>query len=495
MDRRGGMADSAARGRTNMKNFLLAVVYLLAVVLLAFVGWHLLQPYIFAPSPPDPVVVGETKTIAAKDTTPDDRIDAYFRRAVAYAHNNQTDKAVADYRAILTLAPDRSDTAVSARRLLIRTYTDAGDYAHAMAEWKIYATDPARTYSALLIRASIYRAMGDDAREGADLDAAVKMDPMVPEAYYARSDYLERHRRYDDALRDLATVDKMTPDQPQTRIARAGILMREWDFGGAWREFNSVYTKVMAEARTGVLAGRAQDEMRKLQFKPAIADYTTLIARDPQDFNYRIDRGDLYLWSGQPDKGFADLKQAVSDHPVEPWPHLALAEAYAGQFRFAESLPEYKLAILFSENRGWLRHIRGYTELEMDRTDDAAADFAAAHAIDPQDVYTVIGLHMVSRRTHRDDKAEFAANVAAVKSHDWPAPLLDYFSGRTDRAGFAAAARTASGNEALADRMCEVNFYAGEDALERSDRAAAIPALQSAAKTCYPGYIEFDMAR
>ncbi len=474
-------------------NSLFVIIGIAVLVVLGAATVLFLHPLKFPPPRNDSVIAGYTRTIAAPDTLPDDRARAYYQRAAAYRRQGEPANAIADYRAILRFESDREDIAPAVQLQIIATYRDAGDFAHALAEWKVYAARPKHDYSALLSRAAIYRAMHDDSHERADLDAAIANAPMISQAYLERARYFDRLGQYDAALRDLDVAQKLQANEYQVRTARAGVYMHKWDFAAAWREFALLAGKAQTDNRTSTLERRAQNESDNLQYARAIADYTALIARNRKQAWYYDSRAELYLWSGQTDKALADYKQAIFEEPTQPSPHMALGKAYSSLFRFDEALAEFKLGVVYSDSAAD-RRIRGYTEQEMGRDDDAAADFNAALAIDPKDIYAAMGLHLVRLRAHKDDKAELARHAAAIPSPNWPRPVLDYQLGRLTRDQLLVAIRKVDGQDTVGERLCVVNYFTGIMALDRGDRAAGIAALRAAAQSCPPGFLEHGMA-
>ncbi|MGH6872724.1 MAG: tetratricopeptide repeat protein [Rhizomicrobium sp.] len=440
----------------------------------------------------NPLIAAQTKTIESPDLSAPDRAQAHIERAKLYRAAGQYDKAVADYRAAIHYEPPGSSYVDSLEVEIVETWIEKGDLKSAMTDWRSYSAEPHHGYSSLLLRAKIHAA-SNDPRELADLNSAVAMMPGNPDAYVQRSDYFDRRGEYDKALADIETVHRLVPGWRDYHDKRLGVELHSGSLIAAWSDFSATMQEAQALEQTKALETKAQAEFDSQDLKRGIADYTALIAHDPKNVDYRMNRGDLYVWSGDTDRGLADLKEAVFEQETQSDPHLRLAQAYSSLFRFEDSLPEYRLAIVYSETPGRLRRIRGFTDLAMDRLDDAIADFSAGHAEDPQDIYSVIGLHLAKLRARRDDKAEFVANAAAVDDGDWPTPLLRYTAGTIDRAELLKQARLDDGDDnddpASLD-ICEMNDTIGTLALARGDRVAAMPALQAAAKSCRPGLIE-----
>jgi len=468
-----------------------AVIVVAALIAVAFIR---MPKFTLPPSPDQTEIADTTKTLAMPNLPDNLRADALSRRAAAYRRTGRTDLAAKDYRALLKLQIPNSADYDQVHALLIQTYSGAGDFHHAMAEWKVYAAEPHHEYSSLLLRAEIYRQMHDDRAELADLDAAVTRFPFIAEGRLQRAQYYLLHGDPDRATADVDAAEKSDPGNENIHPMRMMIAAQKGDLGSAWREFKTTADASSARARVADLETRAQNESAGGDYGKAIADYSLLIAKNPDNATYRDARAELYLWRGDDALAYADYQKAIDLQPTLPDPYLALAIAYDARFRFDDAWPEFKYAVVYS-GEATPHRVRAFTEMELNRDDDASADYIAALKLDPTDEYSMIGLHAVRLHQHRDDRAELAGYAAAVTTlHDWPRPLLDYQRGLITRVEADREALNAPGSDTPAQHQGVIAYFAGKMALDRGDRKAAIPDLQAAVKACPPSFPEHFMA-
>jgi carboxyl-terminal processing protease len=90
--------------------------------------------------------------------------------------------------------------------------------------------------------------------------------------------------------------------------------------------------------------------------------------------------------------------------------------------------------------------------------------------------------------------AALAAGLKAIKPTDWPAPLLQFMTGKITESRLQELA-AAGDTKTQAERLCETSFYRGELAYLAGDKAAARAALQVAAGSRIYYYVEYAAAR
>jgi lipoprotein NlpI len=274
--------------------------------------------------------------------------------------------------------------------------------------------------------------------------------------------------------------------------ARAGVAaQRQNRFDEAIR----LYDKALAEGglpsndEIVVYLNRATAYYRLGRFDQAIADYTTVIKRQPSAQAYD-DRGNAYRLSGRYAEAIADLSEAIRRDPGLAVAYDNRANAYVHAQRFAAALADYDKAIAHNGAIADFHSDRGYVRYDVQRFADAAQDLQQSLALDPLQPYAVLWLHLARARLGIDDREELAANAARLDPRGWPAPLVRLFLG--DAVPSAVEAAAAEGDP-LAQRQqhCESDFYLGEWTLERRDLKLARNLLERARQNCPPAYVEY----
>jgi lipoprotein NlpI len=191
---------------------------------------------------------------------------------------------------------------------------------------------------------------------------------------------------------------------------------------------------------------------KKGDFESALADFNEAIRIDPKYATAYDNRGDVWKAKGDYDRAIADYTEALR---VDP--------------QFVTSY----------NSRGYIQFYKG---------DFAAAAADLLRSIEMRDsLYPMIYRYLARSRAGENAKAELEANLARIKSQDWPYAVAEFYLGRRTLEGLNAAAKTA-------DNKCEARFYLGEWHLLQKKNAEAAVELKAALDTCPKTFIEHDGA-
>jgi lipoprotein NlpI len=274
--------------------------------------------------------------------------------------------------------------------------------------------------------------------------------------------------------------------------ARAGVAAQQQNrFDEAIRLYDKALTEggLPAKDESVVYLNRATAYYRLARFAEAIADYTTVIKRQPSAEAYN-DRGNAYRLAGRYVEAIADLSEAIRRNPGFAIAYDNRANAYVHEQRFAPALADYDQAIALNGTIADFHSDRGYVRYDVQRFADAAQDLQQSLALDPLQPYAVLWLHLARARLHADDREELASNAARLDPRHWPAPLVRLFLG--DGVPSEVEAAAARGDPAAQrQQRCESDFYLGEWTLDRHDAALARNLLERARQTCPPAYVEY----
>ncbi|WNZ26147.1 tetratricopeptide repeat protein [Leptolyngbya sp. NK1-12] len=128
----------------------------------------------------------------------------------------------------------------------------------------------------------------------------------------------------------------------------------------------SVLRLSSAEQET-ILRQRALAEAQHGNHIEAIAIFSELIDRNPQNANHYSNRGLVYFQSGQPAAAIADYNRAIELNPRLDSAYNNRANYYAAQGKFLEAILDYDIALdLNPANvRAWINQGITFRELEM----------------------------------------------------------------------------------------------------------------------------------
>jgi hypothetical protein len=124
---------------------------------------------------------------------------------------------------------------------------------------------------------------------------------------------------------------------------------------------------------------------------------------------------------------------------------------------------------------------KGQQSLAQGKAGAAAADLEQAIRLKPSDAYGVLWLHLARNKEHAPDAVELQINADRANHSAWPAPLLDYLTGKID--ANAVLARADIG-PAKTRQLCEANLFLGQEDLAKGRRSQGLERLQAAARAC-----------
>jgi lipoprotein NlpI len=122
----------------------------------------------------------------------------------------------------------------------------------------------------------------------------------------------------------------------------------------------------------------------------------------------------------------------------------------------------------------------------------ALADLDRASKLDPEYAYYALWIDIVDKRSNGASLLPQA--IAHINMSKWPAPVIRMFLGEATPADVLAAA---DDHDATTKKgqLCEANFYIGELALQKGDKAEATRLFRLAATGCAHEFVEGPSAR
>ena len=209
--------------------------------------------------------------------------------------------------------------------------------------------------------------------------------------------------------------------------------------------------------------------------------------------NAHFGRARAYLQKGNCAEAFSDLDEVIKLKADNVDAYLLRGSANTCLNKPDAALADFNLAIALRPT-AVLFAARANFHWNQGQFSQAAEDYAQAVKLDPRRAYFVLWFALSADRAGTLDQAALAATVRTLGIDNWPAPLLDFYRGKTttDKVYHDAASSDA---QTATNQKCEADFYIGEWHLARKNAAAAKPLLQQAVNECPHDFVEYVAAQ
>jgi len=168
-----------------------------------------------------------------------------------------------------------------------------------------------------------------------DCTTAIKIDPHLANAYWARGHAYYKLVLQENAISDFSTALSLNPRESEVYYLRAYTYNRE-----------GAYQKAISDCSKAILIGprfkfyleRARAFAGLHQYDNALGDCNCAITLRPEAARGYVRRADVYLKCGQLHKAIADFTRAIELNPTEPEEYAERANAYvkSGQLLLAQ---------------------------------------------------------------------------------------------------------------------------------------------------------------
>jgi len=236
---------------------------------------------------------------------------------------------------------------------------------------------------------------------------------------------------------------------------------------------------------------RAAEYAEQHEIDRAIADYSESIKFDDNSEDAFYGRGQLYAAKGDFDQAIMDYNEAIKQNRENAYFYANRAAAYVGKGDFDHAIADYDQAIRFGANNANRYRSRGIAYLYKGDPTMALADVGQATKLDPKNAYSALWLDIISQRKQLPGRLSQA--ISAIDMTKWPAPVLRMYLGQVDLPAALASADDADA-ETKKGRVCEVNFYGGELALQKGTADEKVRLFQLAANDCPKDFDEWSAA-
>jgi tetratricopeptide (TPR) repeat protein len=142
--------------------------------------------------------------------------------------------------------------------------------------------------------------------------------------------------------------------------------------------------------------------------KTAASYFDRALALDPGHLEALIGRANIYRQTQEPREAEALLNRAVSLHPREPAPFTERAKLYRGAGYPVQALKDLDTAVKLDPGDYWIATDRGTVLVELNRKEEALAEFNRALGIDGDNFLAYVYIAGIKDETGDMDGAESA---------------------------------------------------------------------------------------
>jgi tetratricopeptide (TPR) repeat protein len=302
-------------------------------------------------------------------------------------------------------------------------------------------------------RGTAYSSKGDHDRAIQDFNEAIQLNPNFERAYYDRGNAYIDKEEYDRAIQDFNEAVQLNPNAETAYYGRGYAYKKKGDYDRAIQDFNEAIQLNPNFERAYYDRGNAYIDRE--EYDRAIQDFNEAIQLNPNNANNYNNRGVAYKRKGDYGRAIQDYSQAIHLNSNDTTAYLNRGDAY-----FAQSNPTAAIA-------------------DFEHTISAAPSSSAA-------VSAALLLHVVMKRQGHDDMQQLARVAAAADLSKWPGAALKLDLGQVTANDVMVAA--ASGVSYWQKwRVCEANYFTGEDALFHHQRTKALARFTAARDACPKG--------
>ena len=309
-------------------------------------------------------------------------------------------------------------------------------------------------------RGTAYSSKGDHDRAIQDFNEAIRLNPNFERAYYLRGNAYIVKEEYDRATQDFNEAIQLNPNAETAYYGRGYAYKKKGDYDRAIQDFNEAIRLNPNFERA--YYNRANAYIDKEEYDRAIQDFNEAIQLNPNNGNNYNNRGVAYIRKGDYGRAIQDYSQAIHLNSNDTTAYLNRGGAYFAQSNLTAAIADFEHTI------------------------SAAPSSSAA-------VSAALFLHVVMKRQGHDDAQQLARVAAAADLSKWPGPVLKLDLGQVTANEVMVAA--ASGVSAWQKwRVCDANYFTGEDALLHHQRTTALARFTAARDACPKGDVGYTAA-
>jgi tetratricopeptide (TPR) repeat protein len=265
--------------------------------------------------------------------------------------------------------------------------------------------------------------------------------------YYGKGDY-------DRAIQDTDQAIRLNPNEPSFYYTSGLAYKKKGDYDRAIQEFNEAIRLNPNFERAYYDRGNAYID--KEEYDRAIQEFNEAIRLNPNNANNYNNRGVAYKRKGDYGRSIQDYNQAIGLNANDTISFFNRGDAYFAQSNLTAAVADFEYTI------------------------SAAPSSSAA-------VSAALLLHVIMKRQGHDDAQQLARVATVADLSKWPGPVLKLDLGQMTASEVMMAATSPGSDWQKKWKVCEANYFTGEDALLRHQRTVALAHLKAARDGCPEG--------
>lgn len=356
-------------------------------------------------------------------STPQARASLQLTLASAYAMQDKPDLAHAALDAALAAAPDYAPALVAKAGEKARR----GDFDGALAMVDDVLAKSPKSFEAWKLKGDILlyaKRQGDEAVAAYRKSLEIKPDFLAGHAALVTT--LLQRGNIAEADKQLESLKKLAPNQPQTKYLEAQLAFQKKDFKLARDLAQQVLAAAPANIQVLQLAGAAELQLNAL---PAAQDYLSRALQAAP--NLVLARRLLvvtYLRSGQPAKAMATLLPALKPDTTDPELLSVAGDVYLQNGDLKQAQDYFEKAAQQAPKDGSKRTAVALTHLMQGSTDTAFAELQNIAVTDPG---TTADLALISAHLKRQEYDKALKAIDGLEKKQPDKPLAAFLRGRT----------------------------------------------------------------
>jgi tetratricopeptide (TPR) repeat protein len=298
-------------------------------------------------------IAGCTVVIDAGDPSVLPRTQAYTYRGLAYAAQQQTDQAIADFSQAIGIDPMNADAFYGRARM----HYLKDDYQRAVTDFTTTLALHPSFAEAYDQRGNAYDDMGKPEKAMADYNKALAFNPDFAAGYFDRGFSQLRQLHFDGAIGDFDRAIALEPRNGKFHMFRGRAYYAMGKLPLALSSLDRALTVEPTLVDAHFWRGWARDTAGN--YDGALADFDIYLAAFPKHAIAYFRRASVHMHRLMLDETAADLRRALAIDPTYGEAQAALDELVAGRRAFEESLkaPAREIARYYLGEVGTIRII------------------------------------------------------------------------------------------------------------------------------------------
>ncbi|MBI5573587.1 MAG: tetratricopeptide repeat protein [Elusimicrobia bacterium] len=297
-------------------------------------------------------------------------------------------------------------------------YSTIKDYENAVNDFTkslTYAADSSAYYNRAVVRT--YQKKYNEAIN--DLTAAIKINPLLENAYLLRCELYKKTKKKELAKKDFLIASKIS------KSAAPYFEGLKYFNNEMYPEAIEFFTKSinLNPVNAEVLNMRGLAFLRIGKSGDALTDFNKAIETDKKFIDVYNNRATIYAGCGKYDLAMADFNKIIELNPDAPEPYYNIGLINQTKNDYTGSIKYFTQAMVRSDKNpnNKVYFARGYSFYAMEKYDEALKDFSAALKLNPQDkeadLYRKNALRKKKERQGQREILELRNLKGATESH------------------------------------------------------------------------------